>query len=40
MTRLYLEDFAVGQKYGTTRLRVDAEAIKAFLVQAREAAPA
>jgi len=30
MTRLYLEDFAVGQKYGTKRLRVDAEAIKAF----------
>ena len=30
MTRLYLEDFAVGQKYGTGRLRVDAEAIKAF----------
>ena len=28
--RLYLEDFAVGQKYGTQRLRVDAEAIKAF----------
>ena len=30
MTFLYLEDFAVGQKYGTRRLRVDAEAIKAF----------
>ena len=30
MTRLYLEDFAVGQKYGTGRLRVGAEAIKAF----------
>ena len=30
MTRLYLEDFAVGQKYGTKRVRVDAEAIKAF----------
>jgi acyl dehydratase len=30
MARLYLEDFAVGQKYGTQRLRVDAEAIKAF----------
>jgi len=28
--RLYLEDFAAGQKYGTGRLRVDAEAIKAF----------
>jgi acyl dehydratase len=32
MTRLYLEDFAVGQKYVTRRLRVDAEAIKAFAV--------
>jgi len=32
MTRLYLEDFAVGQKYGTRRLRVDAEAIKALRV--------
>jgi hypothetical protein len=30
MARLYLEDFVVGQKYGTQRLRVDAEAIKAF----------
>ena len=30
MTRLYLEDFTVGQKYGTRRLRVEAEAIKAF----------
>jgi len=30
MKQLYLEDFAVGQKYGTGRLRVDAEAIKAF----------
>jgi acyl dehydratase len=30
MAPLYLEDFAVGQKYGTRRLRVDAEAIKAF----------
>jgi acyl dehydratase len=28
--RLYLEDFAVGQKYGTGRLRVEVEAIKAF----------
>ncbi len=30
MTRLFLEDFAVGQKYGTGRMRVDAGAIKAF----------
>jgi acyl dehydratase len=30
MTRLYLEEFAVGQKYRTRRIRVDAEAIKAF----------
>lgn len=30
MTRLDLEDFIVGQKYGTGRLRVDAAAIKAF----------
>jgi len=30
MERLFLEDFVVGQKYGTQRLRVDAEAIKAF----------
>ena len=27
---LYLGDFAVGQRYATARLRVDAEAIKAF----------
>jgi acyl dehydratase len=32
MTHLYLEDFAVGQRYGTRRLRVDAEAIKAFAI--------
>jgi acyl dehydratase len=30
MAALYLEDFAVGQKYRTGRIRVDAEAIKAF----------
>ncbi len=30
MRRLYLEDFAAGQKYGTGRLRIDAVAIKAF----------
>ena len=33
MTRHYLEDFAVGQKYGTGRLLVDAAAIKAFAAQ-------
>ncbi len=30
MAPLHLEDFAVGRKFGTTRLRVEAEAIKAF----------
>ena len=30
---LYLEDFAVGQKYGTGRLRVEAEAIKAYAAE-------
>ena len=30
MTRLYLEDFAAGQKYESDKLRVDAAAIKAF----------
>ncbi len=30
MTRLYLEDFAVGQKYGSGKLRVDAAAIREF----------
>jgi acyl dehydratase len=29
-TLLYLEDFAVGQKYASGRLRVDADGIKAF----------
>jgi acyl dehydratase len=29
-TRLYLEDFAVGQKYGSGRIRVEAAAIKEF----------
>ncbi len=29
-TRLYLEDFAPGQKYGTGKIRIDAAAIKAF----------
>jgi acyl dehydratase len=27
---LFLEDFVVGRKFGTARLRVEAEAIKAF----------
>jgi acyl dehydratase len=30
MTDLYLEDFAVGQIFGSGRLRVDAEQIRAF----------
>jgi len=29
-TPLYLEDFEVGRKFGTARLRVEADAIKAF----------
>jgi acyl dehydratase len=33
MTVLYLEDFAVGQKFGSGRARVDAEAIKAFAAE-------
>jgi acyl dehydratase len=30
MGELYLEDFAVGQKFGSPRMRVDAQGIKAF----------
>jgi acyl dehydratase len=30
MTARYLEDFAVAQRYGSGRLRIDADAIKAF----------
>jgi acyl dehydratase len=30
MSRRYLEDFAVGQTFGSGRLRVDKEQIKAF----------
>jgi acyl dehydratase len=33
MTRLYLEDFAVGQKFGSSRLRVDAARIKSFAAE-------
>ena len=33
MTALYLEDLAVGQKFGSGRVRVDAEAIKAFATE-------
>jgi acyl dehydratase len=33
MPTLYLEDFAVGQKYGSGKLRVDAPAIKEFAAQ-------
>ena len=33
MTELYLEDLAVGQKFGSGRARVDAEAIKAFAAE-------
>jgi acyl dehydratase len=33
VTVLYLEDFAVGQKYESARLRVEAEAIKTFAAQ-------
>ena len=33
MTELYLEDFAVGQTFGSGRLRVDADQIKAFAAE-------
>ncbi len=33
MSKLYLEDFAVGQRYGSGRLRVDEEKIKAFAAE-------
>ncbi len=33
MTELYLEDLEVGQKFGSGRARVDAEAIKAFAAE-------
>lgn len=33
MTKRYLEDFAVGQSYGSGRLRVDRERIKSFAAE-------
>ena len=33
MTKLYLEDFAVGQTFGSARLRIDAERIKSFAAE-------
>ena len=33
MTERYLEDFAVGQTYGSGRLRIDKERIKAFAAE-------
>jgi acyl dehydratase len=33
MSRRYLEDFAVGQTFGSGRLRVDKEQIKAFAAE-------
>ena len=33
MVERYLEDFAVGQRYGSGRIRVDAERIKAFAAE-------
>jgi len=33
MTERYLEDFAVGQTFGSGRLRIDAERIKAFAAE-------
>ena len=33
MTKRYLEDFAVGQNYGSGRLRVDRERIKSFAAE-------
>src|SRR5882672_830435 len=33
MSKLYLEDFAVGQTYGSGRLRVDEQKIKAFAAE-------
>jgi len=33
MTRHYLEDFAVGQKYGSGRLRIEAARIKSFAAE-------
>ena len=33
MTERYLEDFAVGQTYGSGRLRVDADRVKSFATE-------
>ena len=33
MTKRYLEDFAVGQTFGSGRLRIDAERIKSFAAE-------
>ena len=33
MNKRYLEDFAVGQTFGSRRLRVDKEQIKAFAAE-------
>jgi len=33
MTEHYLEDFAVGQTYGSGRLRIDKERIKTFAAE-------
>ena len=33
MTAIYLDDLAVGQKFGSRRMRVDAAAIKAFAAE-------
>ena len=33
MTERYLEDFAVGQIFGSGRLRIDAERIKTFAAE-------
>jgi acyl dehydratase len=33
MTKRYLEDFAVGQTFGSARLRIDAERIKSFAAE-------
>jgi hypothetical protein len=33
MTERYLEDYAVGQKFGSGQIRVDKERIKAFAAE-------
>jgi acyl dehydratase len=39
MSRRYLEDFAVGQTFGSGRLRIDKEKIKAFATEVLEVRP-